>query len=673
MKLKLFLSLFLMLSLSPSYAQKAKIKRADGFFGLHFDFHASLDDKNMGETLTEGMIDSLLTQVKPDFVQIDCKGHGGISSYPTKVGTPVSSFAKNSLQLWRNVTEKHGVSLLMHFSGVWDNQAAKLYPKWARVNEKGEIDKQKMSVFSPYKENLLLGQLKELSKEYKIDGAWVDGECWAVVPDYSAKSLEMFRKETGITTVPKARTDAKYYEFMEFNRKSFRTYVKSYIDEIHRFDPNFQVTSNWAFSSMMPEPVEIDLDFLSGDFLSPNAVYNAAFQARCLAPQGRPWDLMAWSFSIDWKNGVHTFKSVPQLKQEAAQTLAMGGAFQIYYTQNRDASIKRWQVPSMVELAKFCRERQEFCFKAKQIPQIGLLYSSEAIRRIAKNLYNPSEEEIGSFKGILNVLLDNQYSVEALMEHHLKGKMKAYPLIVVPEWHYLDSDFKNELVEYANQGGNLIIMGTKTVKLFENELGVKLGELKEKMNPQVSNDLLKTERFTGLVSDYQSFTSNANTLSYAPIFFPEHLKKAKQEIITIANYGKGKIAGVYVDLGQNYLNMETAGVRNLIGQVTNALFPAPIAEVKGSHLVHVVANEKDNRLLINLVNTGGNHRSKNNFEYDEIPPLQNLTVKIKVSQKPAQVNLLPENRQLDYFYSEKEGAIFLTLGKLEIHSVIEVK
>jgi hypothetical protein len=327
----------------------------------------------------------------------------------------------------------------------------------------------------------------------------------------------------------------------------------------------------------------------------------------------------------------------------------------------------------MVELAKFCRERQEFCFKTKQIPQIGLLYSSSAIKRIAKNLYSPSDEEIGNFKGILNVLLDNQYSVEALMEHHLKGKMKAYPLIVIPEWQYLDGDFKNELIEYVNQGGNLIVMGTKTVKLFESELGVKLGELKEKMNPQVSNDLLKPERFTGLVSDYQTFIPHANTLSYAPIFFPEHLKKVKQEIITIANYGKGKIAGVYVDLGQNYLNMETAGVRNLIGQVTNALFPAPIAEVKGSHLVHLVANEKDNRLLINLVNTGGNHRSKNNFEYDEIPPLQSLTVKIKVNKKPAQVNLLPENKPLDYFYSEKEGAIFLTLGKLDIHSVVEVR
>lgn len=665
----LLISLFM---LEIAHAQKAKIKRADGFFGLHFDFHASLDDKNMGETLTEGMIDSLLTAVKPDFVQIDCKGHGGISSYPTKVGTPVPSFAKNNLKLWREVTEKHGVSLLMHFSGVWDNQAAKLHPDWARVNEKGEKDTQKMSIFSPYKDELLLGQLKELSKEYKVDGAWVDGECWAVVPDYSPQSLALFKKETNITTAPTSKTDAQYFDFMEFNRKSFRNYVKSYIDEIHRFDPRFQITSNWAFSSMMPEPVDANLDFLSGDFLSPNAIDGAAFQARCLAPQGKPWDLMAWSFSIDWKNGVHTFKSVPQLKQEAAQVLAMGGAFQIYYTQNRDASVKRWEIPSMVELAKFCRERQEFCFHAKQIPQVGLLYSSAAIRRITKNLYNPSDEEIGNFKGILNVLLDNQYSVEALMEHHLKGNMQKYPLLVIPEWHYLDSDFKNELINYVKKGGNLIVMGTKTVALFENELGIKLGELKEKMNPQISNDLTKAERFTGIASDYQSFAALSPTLSQAPIFFPDYQKKPKQDIITIANYGKGKIAGVYVDLGQGYLNMETSGVRNLIGQLGQALLPYPIVEVKGSHLIHVVANQKDNRLLINLVNTSGNHNSKSSFEYDEIPTLHHLTLKIKVDKQPQKVTLLPENKALDYFYSPSEKAIFLTLDKLEIHSVIEV-
>ncbi|MBU1822455.1 MAG: hypothetical protein KKG00_13225 [Bacteroidetes bacterium] len=51
-----------LLSLSPglSWGQKAPLRRADSFFGLHFDFHAGLGDTLIGKSLTEGMVDSLL-------------------------------------------------------------------------------------------------------------------------------------------------------------------------------------------------------------------------------------------------------------------------------------------------------------------------------------------------------------------------------------------------------------------------------------------------------------------------------------------------------------------------------------------------------------------------------------------------------------------------------------
>ena len=43
----------------------------------------------------------------------------------------------------------------------------------------------------------MIPQLKELS-DYGVNGAWIDGECWAVEPDYGKESLKRFREETGI-------------------------------------------------------------------------------------------------------------------------------------------------------------------------------------------------------------------------------------------------------------------------------------------------------------------------------------------------------------------------------------------------------------------------------------------------------------------------------------------
>ena len=134
-------------SIVPSVtAQPGKpLTRKESFFGLHFDFHAGKEDRNIGETLTEAMVDSMLSIVKPDFIQVDSKGHPGITSFPVSVGTPASSFAKDPLRIFRDVTLKHGVALYVHYSGVKDIEAISRHPEWARVNADGSRDPENTS------------------------------------------------------------------------------------------------------------------------------------------------------------------------------------------------------------------------------------------------------------------------------------------------------------------------------------------------------------------------------------------------------------------------------------------------------------------------------------------------------------------------------------------------
>ena len=112
-------------------------KRSEGFFGLHFDFHASTDCTQIGKTVTEEMIRDVIETLHPDFIQCDCKGHPGYSSYPTKVGNPAPGIFSDQLKVWRKVTKEYGIPLVMHYSGVWDEQALVHHPEWAVTNEDG--------------------------------------------------------------------------------------------------------------------------------------------------------------------------------------------------------------------------------------------------------------------------------------------------------------------------------------------------------------------------------------------------------------------------------------------------------------------------------------------------------------------------------------------------------
>ena len=643
--------------------EKQTLRRSDSFFGLHFDFHANKNDSVIGKTFTAEMIDSLLTMVQPDYIQVDCKGHPGISSYPTKVGNAAPGFVKDPLKIWREVTRKHNVALFVHYSGVWDDASAEKHPDWMALNAEGKKIGGRMSVKGPYVDSLLIPQFKELIDNYDIDGCWVDGECWALQADYSPKMLNAFRAETGIQQIPKSFSDPGGYEFYEFNRKAFRQYVAHYTDELHHYNPEFQITSNWAFSLHMPEPVDINIDFISGDFSHVNSVYSGFFESRCIAPQGKPWDLMAWSFAYNFNTGVPITKSAAQLKQLAATVMSMGGGYQVYFQQNRDASPQPWQFGLMKEVAGFCRERQPFCQNAKPVPQIALLYSSENYKKFTRGIYsNSSANE--PLRGMLNLLLNGQNAVEILMEHHLKGRMQEYPLIVIPECRYLAGDFKTELLAYVENGGNLLVVGAGATALFTDALNVEFSD-----TAAVSTQFLA----------YKNEMAGINTL-FQPVKLKEgatvcgfrypvsDLRFPSSPAASVTSYGKGKIAGVYLDVSRKYNETANPVYRNFVNSIVRELFPAPVAEVKGSANVAVTVNRLGEKLAVNLINTSGDHSNEKVARYDEIPTVGPLSVIIRTEKAPRKLLLQPENLALDFTFSN--GVVETTVDRLAIHSIL---
>lgn len=646
------------------YAQPKK--RADCFFGIHMDFHAGFEDKEIGKTFTAETIDSFLTIVKPDFVQVDCKGHPGYSSYPTKVGSQTSGYTKDILKIWREVTLKHNVALYVHYSGLKDIKAVHDHPGWARVAADGSLDNENNAYFGAYADSLLIPQLKEIS-DYGVNGAWVDGECWATYPDYSPALLDKFHKETGIANVPKSATDPNYRAFIEFNRAAFRQYLKKYVDAIHAYNPMFQITSNWSYSSMMPEPVDVKVDYLSGDVAGQNCVYNAAFQARCLALQGKPWDLMSWGFSYSFAadGNLAGPKSLTQLEQEAAEVTAMGGGYQSYFTQNRDGSIKPWYFPLMAQLGKFCRARQPFCKGAEAVPQIGLWYSTHSVRNQTNQVYGWGSRQL---EGNLSLIMDGRNNVEILMDHQLAKKINEYPLIVIPEWTDLDTALKTQILQYVRQGGNLLIIGAEAARAFEPELGVKFvgGAVKQNIYLGLNKQL------AGIKASTLRVQPNKGTEAIGEFYSTDDLRFGTgYPLATVASLGKGKIAAMYANMGDAYYTYMATGYVKIMNEIINRLMPKPLVRVKGSDYIHTALNQKNGKWFVHIINTAGSHFNNKVYEYDSIPATGTLTLDINTGRPIKSVVLQPEGKKLGFV--AKNGLVHVNVPSVQVASIIEVR
>lgn len=645
-------------------------KRSDCFFGVHYDFHA-VEDSCIGKNFNIEALENMLDKVQPDLVQCDTKGHPGWSSYMTKVGKYPATLKKDILNEWRKATQKRGIKLYSHYSGVIDNLQVSLHPEWQALNEDGKPEfyhkLTPTSVFSAYSDDILIPQLKELA-ERGLDGAWVDGECWGTVVDYSQSAVDAYKKATG-KTPPKAN-DKEFPKYQEFCRKGFCDYVTKYITAVKKEYPDFEITSNYCYTSQCPTKPEIPLDFISADLVSgANGIDNASFDARIMSTYGLPWDLMLWGFSMVNKNP----KTVRQMCQEAGSILSIGGGIQIYEWESpTQAILEEYLVDDMVEVAKFCRAREQLCHKAKSIADIAVLHSYDGYCYEKPRLFSQYGNEYGTgLRGAVFLTLENGLPCDILMSHDIKEKINNYKCVIVSETGKIEREVVEQLKEFASNGGVVIIVGRDTVGLFS-----------EVIDAVKTEDHSGGDRFRLMIGDrcitesaipYSIYAyKNGETLSkiMATSLVDEDSKDVQfnqlKEFAVKVNIGRGSIVAIPADITTAYYTKRTVAFRDWFYHVIRQAYePLICCDNKN---VSLSLMEKEGQVRINVLNMTGDQHSENVESYDNIIPLYDLKIEYAINEEIKSVVQMPENKQLKF--EQKGNKLSISIEKLDVHSVL---
>lgn len=645
--------------------QARKTKR---FFGFHFDFHATEKESMLGQHFDTSSLAFFLNTVQPDYIQIDSKGHPGISSYPTNIGTAVKAFQNDPIQLFRKVSEKRKIPLNVHHSGLWDEKATALHPHWARMYENGSYEAGKLSLASGYTDSLLIPQLQELITRYRVDGFWLDGDCWVTGPDYRPEYVNKFSKAFGLTNFSSDIKTTHGKEWLNYHRYLFTSYLEKTISTLKTANPFSFNTSNWAYSSMMPDPVLVDLDYLSGDVSGRNNLYTAAFQAKCLARQGVPWDLMSWGFvPIDFMGGIHSPKSSSLLLQEAGHILSMGGGFELYYQQNRDGSFRLPDTSVLLPITRHVRKIEPLIKDAVTVPQVAIWYSRHGWEANNGGVYGWGSE----LEGINSLLMDCQYSTEIIMDHQWNETLEEYPLIVIPEWTRFDPLIEERMLNYVKDGGNLILIGAKTSRYFQDLLPVEFQgtDSVQKFNFGFGNP----GNITGIIANLQKVIpkSAASVQPQAYLYSQrDSIFRTPWPLTTIHSMGKGKIGVVYADLAHTYKQYKHPLVNQLITSLVDAMQTGNLVAVKGSPYVHVNVTRTKEKQLIHLINASGEHAHSSVLSYNQLLPIPDIEIIVPDTKKPETVLLQPENQVLPFEW--KDNRLRIKVPSLGIHSIVEI-
>jgi hypothetical protein len=560
------------------------------------------------------------------------------------------------------VTARRGVGLYIHFSGVWDAVAVEQHPQWARVRPDGTPDDRLTSTFGPYVDKLMIPELDEAVTRYALDGMWIDGECWAVAPDYCARARDAFRQRAGLEELPKKAGDPGWAMFLDLNREEFRKYVRHYVEELHRLHPGVQIASNWLYSSYVPERPEIPVDYLSGDFLGAAPVSGARLEARYLASAGRPWDLMAWGFVVDRTSQVHIHKRPSQLKQEAAAVISQGGGFQIYYNPTRAGWIDQRLVDVMAEVAQFCRERQEWSFHTDPEPQVGVLFSAHSLYATSNKLFGGWGAAEHPARGTVDALLASRYSVDILPDWKL-AEAPQYPVIVVPDWPDIGAQAR-ALTAYARGGGALILLGAGNALAFSELADIDVPDVREQ-----DAVLLGDTGFAPVHGEWGDV--EPGEASIVEERFPSYDERSGAvPAAALATAGAGRVAVIPGPLGAVYATTHAPAIHEFLRRVVARVFQ-PAVEVDGPTTVEVSLRRKDSRWLVHVTNMTAMQVGPDYPVIDFIPPLEAMNVSIRLPKRPARVTWQPGGLALDGEW--RDGVFRTTIPRFEIHGVLVIE
>ncbi len=643
-------------------------KRKDSFFGIHFDFHA-MEGQVVPSVWQPDAYEEMLDAVKPDYVQCDTKGHAGFSSYPTKVGVRAAMRDDiDILRFMRDATAARNIALYGHHSGLYDQQVGKFHPDWCVVDVNGEIDHDHASVFGPFVDEYLLPQLRELAGDYKLDGAWLDGECWGTRVDYSHWAVDAYKAKYGVE--PPRPSDNDYEKYREFCREGFKAYVKHYVDVIHAEFPDFQITSNWIWSAYMPEKETHEVDFLSGDYSSTNSVCSARYQGRVLEARNMVWDLMAWGHSAipcSWTTRNRNTKELGQYCQEAAVTIAMGGAFAFFNIHyGFGGAIQQWAIPIWAKTAEFCRARQ-ICFKSRITKEIGVLFPSDRNQPSNAGIFtgNPGSWNLAQW---LDLLQDTQYSTKVVFEYQLaEDDLSEYKTIVIPPTANLSENAVNGLKKYVENGGKLLIDGP-SAKHFDGWGGYASGAVTDILAFIDGGSALAGGETQGIA------LTPLDGHAVGAIYNDNIYDSAHTHAAVTTPLQNGRFCALAFNMALFYAkNRSTAIRRFLTSMLEGELGYKPTVRVTGSHFAELcVAKKNDGTLLVNLINVAGEHNVANVRSYDEIPPIGPLTVTIAPSIPVKKVIQIPEDKELAVT-RQADGSVSVSVERLEIHTVLQIQ
>jgi hypothetical protein len=383
------------------------------------------------------------------------------------------------------------------------------------------------------------------------------------------------------------------------------------------------------------------------------------------------WDLMPWIFDKSGRmdeNPPFVVRPLFHLQQEVSEIVALGGAVMVYEQPQSSGWLTGWHHDTLAEVAGFARARKDVCFKSKTVPQAAILHLADHFYSESEPLFNFGDA-FQPVLGAFHTLLETHHSTDVLIEDVALKRMNEYKLVVVPEQTRLSQPVLQTLESFARSGGYVLISGERVSRDYPALVGASpRGELL-----QQPIYLPVDGRAVGVSRPWQPVTPGTGTKACTYRLSEQDPEKntTDQVVVTKRTVGRGAIVAIHGQVFRDYSRGHYPLLRQFIAQMIENLPVAWQVTVEAPPRLELVLRRRENKLLVNLINRGaGEALSPTRVMAEELPPVENVVVRVRHDQRPKSVSVVPANMEIDWTYAN--GLVTIKVPRVEIHRVLVI-
>lgn len=646
------------------------------FRQVHLDFHTSEKIQGIGKEFNKEQFQNALQIGHIDSITVFSKCHHGYAFHSSEANEMHPNLEFDLLKAEIEAAHEIGVKTPVYLSAGLDEKMVRRHPEWLVRNKDesttwaanlAEPGYHKFCMASPYID-YLCKQIEEVCRNYDADGIFLD--IVGVQPCYCQNCIKE-RIDLGMNPYDEA-------DVLKHAEMVYRRYAQKTRDAVDKHKLGLPLFQNGGHIRQGRRDIahyntHLEIESLpTGDW----GYDHFPMSAKYCQGLGMEYLGMTGKFHTSWGE-FGGFKHPNALRYEVALSAANGAKCSIGDQLAPNGKMDMVTYEMIGKAYRELEEKEPWLDNVEAVSEIAVL----SIESYMDSFGTGQSSNVGATdRGAGRMLLEGHYLFDVI---DLESDLDKYKVVILPDVIELKDRLLEKIKVYCQNGGKILASGKSAIN-SKIDLGAKwLSESEYK--PCYAHPVTEIEGMgdTGYIVYTDAEKAECTCTELAKIEKPyfnrtvEHFCSHQHTPNSGEYYGAGMTEGengIYIawKVFEDYGTMGSIYSKQIVHYALDRLLgknKTLITNLPAQGVTTLMTQE--GRLVNHLLYASPVKRGENIEIIEDIIPICDCRISIKLDNKPSKVYLAPQMTELDYEY--ENGRLNYTVPKIDCHQMVVIE